>query len=110
MTRTRRVRFVPDFNAKAQNFAANQSAIIQLPIGSSRNVLTVHKDAIIKRGGATLVFVGAKGEAQIRPIIIGDAVGNRFEALSGLGPGELVVTRGNERLIPGQKVLFERKR
>lgn len=110
MTRTRRVRFVPDFNAKAQNFAANQSAIIQLPIGSSRNVLTVHKDAIIKRGGATLVFVVAKGEAQIRPIIIGDAVGNRFEALSGLGPGELVVTRGNERLIPGQKVLFERKR
>ncbi len=110
MTRTRRVRFVPGFDAKAENFAANQSAVIHLPIGHARDVLTVHKDAIVKRGGASLVFVVAKGEAQPRPITIGDAVGNRFEVLSGLGPGELVVTRGNERLIPGQKVLFERKR
>jgi len=113
MTRTRRVRFTPDFGSKEQNFAANQSAIIQLPIGSPRNVLTVHKDAIVKRGGATLVFVVEKGDgdykAQIRPITTGDAVDNRFEILSGLGPGERVVTRGNERLVPGQKVLFERK-
>jgi multidrug efflux pump subunit AcrA (membrane-fusion protein) len=35
---------------------------------------------------------------------LGEAVGGRFEVLSGLKPGERVVVRGNERLRPGQKV------
>ncbi|MCE2510292.1 MAG: efflux RND transporter periplasmic adaptor subunit [Alphaproteobacteria bacterium] len=108
MTRTQRVRFVPNFDAHAQNFAANQSATLHLPIGLARDVITVHKDAVIQRGGASLVFVVVKGEAQIRPIVTGEDVGNRFEVLNGLAPGELIVTRGNERLAPGQKVLFER--
>lgn len=104
LTRTRRVRLIPKFDSKAGNLAANQSAILQLPIGESRQVVTVHKDAIIKRGGGSLVYVVADGAAQIRPVALGDAVGNRFLVLSGLKPGELVVIRGNERLMPGQKV------
>jgi len=109
LTRTRRVRFVPDFDAEKENLAANQSAVIQLPIDQSRQVVTVHKDAIVKRGGASLVYVVADGAAQIRPVALGDAVGNRFQVLSGLKPGELVVIRGNERLTPGQKVLPQGK-
>ncbi len=109
LTRTRRVRFVPDFDVEKENLAANQSAIIQLPIDRSRQVVTVHKDAIVKRGGASLVYVVADGTAQIRPVALGDAVGNRFQVLSGLNPGELVVIRGNERLMPGQKVLPQGK-
>ena len=109
LTRTRRVRFVPKFDAKAGNLATNQSATIQLPIGAARQVVTVHKDAIIKRGGASLVFVAADGAVQIRPVALGEAVGARFQVLSGLKPGELVVTRGNERLFPGQKVSYQEK-
>ncbi|MGB1548512.1 MAG: efflux RND transporter periplasmic adaptor subunit [Alphaproteobacteria bacterium] len=109
MTRTRRARFIPDFNASTENFAANQSATIHLPIGAARDVVTVHKDAVIQRAGASLVFVVVDGVVQVRPVTLGDDVGNRFEVLSGLKSGELAVTRGNERLVPGQKVMFERK-
>jgi len=107
LTRTRRVRFVPTFDAKAGDLAANQSVTIQIPIGAARQVVTVHKDAVIKRGGASLVFVAADGAVQIRPVALGEAIGTRFQVLSGLKPGELVVTRGNERLFPGQKVHYQ---
>ena len=107
LTRTRRVRFIPKFDAKAGNLATNQSATIQIPIGAARQVITVHKDAVIKRGGASFVFVAADGAVQIRPVALGEAIGTRFQVLSGLKPGELVVTRGNERLLPGQKVRYQ---
>jgi multidrug efflux pump subunit AcrA (membrane-fusion protein) len=35
---------------------------------------------------------------------LGRAVGNRFEVLAGLQPGDLVVVRGNERLRPGEPI------
>ena len=45
--------------------------------------------------------------ASIRPVQLGDAVGSRFEVLSGLEEGELVVVRGNERLQPDAKVTID---
>ena len=36
--------------------------------------------------------------------------GNRIEVLEGLSPGELTVVRGNERLIPEQKVIVANAR
>ena len=43
-------------------------------------------------------------KAEARPISIGVALGDRFEVLDGLEEGEVVVTRGNERLRPGQDI------
>ncbi|MFQ5626432.1 MAG: hypothetical protein ACE5FM_07260, partial [Methyloligellaceae bacterium] len=51
-----------------------------------------------------MVFVVSGGTAQPRPIRVGEAVGGRFEVVSGLKQGETVVIRGNERLQPGIKV------
>ena len=42
----------------------------------------------------TVVFVVAGGKAQMRSVRLGDAVGSRFEVLSGLDNGDLVVVRG----------------
>ena len=42
--------------------------------------------------------------AQPRSIQLGVAIGDRYEVLSGLTSGDLVVVRGNERLRPGQPV------
>jgi len=64
----------------------------------------VHKDAIVRRQGQAFVYVAKDGQAQIRPVQLGAAVGGRFEVLGGLGPGEPVVVRGNERLRPGQQI------
>ncbi len=104
LTRTRLVRFTSRFDDTAAAFAANQSVTLDLPVGRPRDVVTVHKDAVLNRRGKTLVFVLEDGKVQIRPVRLGEAVGGRFEVLKGLTTGDLVVVRGNERLLPGQAV------
>jgi len=106
LTRTRSVRFTGDFGGKA-SLAANQSVTLYIPVGAERTVLTVHKDAILERGGRRLVVLANSGAAEFRPVTIGEAVGERFEVTGGLSAGDLVVVRGNERLQPGQPIAFD---
>ncbi len=109
-TRTRAVRFTPRFDVSGTGLATNQTVILDLPVGEAREVTSVKKDAVINRQGQTLVFVVVGGDSvQVRAVRLGDAVGDRFEVVEGLKPGELVVVRGNERLLPGQKVRFEER-
>jgi multidrug efflux pump subunit AcrA (membrane-fusion protein) len=95
---------VPRFNATGRPLAANQSVMVHIPIGAARTVLTVHKDAIIKRGLASIVYVVDNGTAEMRRITLGEPTGSRYEVLDGLAEGDRVVVRGNERLRPGDKV------
>ncbi len=107
LTRTRAVRFVPAFGETLEPLAANQSVTVLVPIGAPRQVLTVHKDAVTKRGPSSLVHVVNNGAVSIRPVTLGIAVGSRFEIIRGLEAGDRVVVRGNERLRDGQKVRIE---
>ncbi len=104
LTRTRAVRFIPAFGETRKPLAANQSVSLLIPMGQPRQVLTVHKDAITKRGPASLVHVVTNGAVSIRPVTLGEPVGSRFEIVRGLNQGDVVVVRGNERLQDGQKV------
>lgn len=105
LTHTRRVRFTPQVTGAEVANAVGESVSVSLPLGAPRQVLTVHKDAILKRQGLSLVYVvNDEGAAEIRPVSLGEAVGPRFEALDGVAVGERVVIRGNERLRPGQAV------
>ena len=104
LTRTRAVRFIPNIGATLRPLAHEQSVTLEIPIGPERQVLSVHKDAIVNRKGKDLVFVAKGGEAQARPVRLGTAVGSRMEVLDGLSEGEKVVVRGNERLRPGAKI------
>ncbi len=104
--RTRPVRFEPDFGDAELLMAANQTVTLDLPVGAARDVVSVHKDAVIRKSGGALVFVIEQGLATIRPVELGEAVGGRFLVLEGLQPGELVVIRGNERLRGGQPVAY----
>jgi RND family efflux transporter MFP subunit len=109
-TRTRAVRFTPEFDVSGAGLAMNQTVILHLPVGEAREVTSVKKDAVINRQGQTLVFVVVGGDSvQVRAVKLGEAVGDRFEVVDGLKPGELVVVRGNERLLPGQKVRYEER-
>ncbi|MDJ0951949.1 MAG: efflux RND transporter periplasmic adaptor subunit [Alphaproteobacteria bacterium] len=107
LTRTRAVRFIPEFGETERPLANEQSVTVSVPLGAPRDVLTVHKDAIIKRGGQSIVYVVQNGSAELRPIRLGEAVGSRLEVLDGLGDGDVVVVRGNERLRPGDKVTID---
>lgn len=108
LTRTRPVRFTPTFANGHANLAVNQSVTLSLPLGQGRDVVTVHKDAVINRQGKNLVFLVNGGTAEARFVDLGEAVGIRFQVLDGLEAGDKVVIRGNERLRTGQKVKTKR--
>lgn len=102
-TRTRPVRFTPLLAGSAGRLATGQSVRVWLPSGPERTALSIHKDALVRRGGQVLVFVVDEGVAQPRPVQTGATAGARIE-VTGLEPGEQVVVRGNEGLQPGQPV------
>ena len=81
-----------------------ESINVLVPIGFGNSKLTVHKDAILKRQGMSLAYVVINSKVEIRPLKLGEAVGNRFIVIEGLKKNDIVVVKGNERLRPGQKV------
>lgn len=107
LTRTRPVRFTPRFGATGKPLAVAQSVTVELPIGRPREVVTVNKDGVIQGANGAMVYLVEKEAAALRPVQLGEAVGGRFEVLGGLKPGDLVVVRGNERLRPGQPVIYD---
>ena len=103
-TRTRPVRFTSPELAEMSTIAIGQSITVNIPISDPRDVLSVPKDALVQGRGGWTVFVAKDGKAEPRPVQIGVALGDRFEVLAGLQDGDVVVTRGNERLRPGQAI------
>ena len=108
VSRTRPIRFGPLPPNLAAVAVANASVTVDVPVAEAQSVLTVHKDAVIRRGKDPSVMV-ARGtdqagvyEAEPRTLRLGPAIGGRFVVFSGIGPGDIVVVRGNEGLRPGQ--------
>jgi len=101
-TRARAVRFTAPLDESG--YAVGQTVVVKVPVGAARNIMAVHKDAIIRRGANAIVYVVVDNIANPRPVELGEAVGVKFEVLSGLADGDSVVIRGNERLRPGASV------
>ena len=104
MTRAVAIRLIVKDDEYQNGLSGNQSVTLKLPIGIPGDVTTVHKDAVLVKKGKKIVYTLRKGTANIQPIKLGRAIGNRFEVLAGLKVGELVVVRGNERLRPGEAI------
>lgn len=83
-----------------------------LPVGKTGPATVVPKDALVLGAGQPLVYVvdpaAAPGTGTVRPVpvALGAAVAGTVEIRGDLGPGQLVVIRGNERLRPGMQVSF----
>ena len=74
--------------------------------GANRpNALVVPQRAVQQTANGHVVFVvSAEGTAEIRPVIVGDWVGQDWIIEKGLSPGEQVITDGFQRLAPGVPV------
>ena len=103
-TRTIPIHLTFNNNEISRNLFVGENVNIFIPIGPGLKAPTVHKDAILKREGMSLVYVVEEEKAIIKPLKLGDGVGNRFIVLGGIQEGDTVVIKGNERLRPGQKV------
>ena len=104
LTRAVAIRLIIKDEKYQNGLLGNQAVTLKLPIGNPGDVTTVHKDAVLVKKGKKIVYTLRKGTANIQPIKLGRAIGNRFEVLAGLKVGELVVVRGNERLRPGEAI------
>jgi RND family efflux transporter MFP subunit len=102
-TRTRPALF--GFSATDASLAVGQPITLAIPMGDTRDVVVVPKDALVSSRGGWTAFVNQDGTASPRTVEIGEAIGESFEVISGLNVGDEVVVRGNERLRPGQAIL-----
>ena len=84
---------------------AGQSVRIEVPTARAMTALTVHRDAVVmRRSGAYLYRVTADNMAERIDVTLGIAEGNYIQVFGGLAAGDRVVTVGNERMRPGQRV------
>jgi len=112
---------VPQANVQARTFpvkialdnserriGAGMLAQVRLPVGDPMPAVVVPKDAVAAQGRDSVVFVIGEGD-MVRPVVVrpGAAVGVWIAVEGGVAAGDRVVTRGNERLFPGQKVMPE---
>lgn len=85
-------------------------ATIAVPVGGGEAVLTVPRDAIVRRAGKTQVVVVREGKAEIVLVSIKGNINHGDVIVAGmLKAKEEVVVRGNERLFPGAPVLVTGK-
>jgi RND family efflux transporter MFP subunit len=110
---------IPDGDPNSRNFPveirvangdghlfAGMLARVDFGIGKPEDVLTVPSDAVVTRGNASHIWKVVNGVAVNVPVTMGRRSGDRVEVTpqGDLTAGDTVVTRGNERVRPGQAV------
>jgi multidrug efflux pump subunit AcrA (membrane-fusion protein) len=83
-------------------------AEVSLPVGEAYRATVVPKDAVVANGPGRFVFLlNGDGSVEQKSVRTGAGVGSWIVVEEGVQAGQKVVTRGNERLFPGQKVAGE---
>lgn len=78
---------------------------VGLPSATVRAGIAVPRDALVLRNDGTYVFrIDADGKAERLDVETGESQGDLVEVSGKVAAGDLLVTRGAERLQPGQKV------
>ncbi len=109
-TRTRLMRIALPPGAVTHALATNRAVKIAFPSGRQREILSVSKDAVIRRDGKTQVMIATPEGAAARSVTLGASLGGRFAVIDGLAEGDLAVVRGNERLAPGTPLKYQEPR
>ena len=80
-------------------------AQVAFPVGKSYRATVVPKDAVLRRGPQEfVVLMNGDSTVSLVPVETGQGVGSWVEVRGPIEAGRKVVTRGNERLQPGQVV------
>jgi membrane fusion protein (multidrug efflux system) len=79
-------------------------ARVTLTLKSRENALFVPEEALIPTGEKVTVYRIVDGTVEEAPVKLGERLGKEVEVLSGLAPGDQVVTAGQIKIHPGMKV------
>ena len=91
----------------SERIGAGMLAKAVFPLGDSIPGTLVPKDAIVQFGEHTVVFLVNEGSAVPAPVKVSGAMGLWSVVNGAVAPGDKVITRGNERLQPGQPIQAE---
>ncbi|MFQ5767072.1 MAG: efflux RND transporter periplasmic adaptor subunit [Acidobacteriota bacterium] len=86
---------------------AGMLARVHLVLSVNENVLQVPRDAIVRQPQGDVVFRVEGERVKMIPVQTGRTRGERIEVTGDLSAGQPIVVRGNERLMPGQKIRYE---
>ena len=79
-------------------------ARVQLTLGVRENAVWIPEEAIVPRGQDSYVFRVVDGKAELVQVQTGTRKVGEVEILKGIAAGDLVVTEGTQRLVPGMPV------
>ena len=82
------------FPASGQKISFGSMAKIDLEIQSKENVIAVNREHIVSESGKSYVWVEAGNRAQKREVVLGQNSGMRFEIVSGLESGDMLIVEG----------------
>ena len=83
----------------AGELSIGMQANVRLDAGSRASVLLVPRESVLDNEGKKIVYVLISGEEfERRDVVVGDEYGRRVAIVSGLKPGERVVTQGAYQL------------
>jgi len=82
---------------------------IRLLSDDKKGVIITSLAALVQREEATYVFVDDQGKARLTPVEIGIRSEGRVQIISGLQPGERVITSGKNLLYNGAPVFITRE-
>ena len=88
--------------------SAGMLAQVSFRSGSSNASVIVPKDAVVAQGPGRVVFrLNGDNTVEAVPVTTGSGAGVWITVKGSIQPGEKIITRGNERLRPGQQVSAE---
>jgi len=104
-TATGTIRLKGTFQNEHRRLWPGQFVNVILILATERNAVLVPSQAIQTGQQGQFVFVVKADQAvELRPVLVGRTVGDRVVIQEGLKAGEIVVTDGQLRLVPGAKV------
>jgi membrane fusion protein (multidrug efflux system) len=80
-------------------------ARVRLVVAERGNAVLVPEQAIVPQGDQPFVYVIEDGKAVMRPVQLGVRQSGRVEVVSGVKPGDVVITAGVQKIGPGAPVM-----
>ncbi len=106
-TTTGTIQLMATFSNARHRIWPGQYSNVLLNLGQQQNVLVVPSQSVQMGQQGDYVFVVKPDKTvDVRQVKVGQTVNNQTEIVQGLNPGEMVVTDGQVRLVPGTKVYF----
>ncbi len=97
--RTRAATAVFEVNNASGDLKIGMQANLRLGAGEDTNVLLIPKESVLDNEGKKIVYVLLTGEEfERRDVAVGDEYGDKIAIVSGVKPGERVVTQGAYQL------------